>query len=404
MIRLSSACARTAARPVAPSRRPAVAGVLLAVLALGLAVLPAAPAQAITRFNPTPQATWGTNGRVHDVVRIGDRIFVAGSFTHVISPTGQEVRKDHLAAFDVTFATLIESWGPSVNGEVLSLAAAPDGSALYFGGRFTAVDGQPRQRAAAVSPIGGLTPWRADANAAVYGLAVEGSAVFMGGDFRTVNNQPRSFVAAVSTTTGFVWDWRPSPNGRVTDLVVAPDNSKVVLAGKFTTINGQDPGNRFGKIGAVGRLSAAVVPWSDSPYYDVLDLAVGPTAVYAGVAGPKGRASAFDLATGRRIWQKIADGDVQAVDYGDGRVYMGGHFNRWDELGTQTPTSTLVTVDPATGNLDTSFSPRVDQGRTPTLNGLGVWAIYYTSIQLHIGGDFLTVSGQPRQRYTRFSI
>lgn len=364
----------------------------IALASLALALVPAAPAGA--ELSTTPDPTWGTNGRVYDVLRVGGRVYLAGSFTSVTSPGGDRtVARSRLAAFDAATGALVEGWAPSPAGEVRTLAASSDGRTVYFGGSFSGVSGKGRLRAAAVdAATGALLPWRADANSTVQALAVVGSTVYLGGDFATLGGQARSRLAAVDAATGALRPWAPSANGQVRALEASSDGTRVYAGGKFTTVSGQ----ARNKIAAISASTGEVASWLADAQYDVIDLDSSSSAVFAAVAGPGGRASAFDAATGRRLWTKFADGDVQAVAFAQGRVYAGGHFYKW---GSDAAHGRFATLNPTNGAFVDAFRPTVSLGNS---GGLGVWAISGTSTSLHLGGDFTVVSGLSRLRYAQF--
>ena len=90
----------------------------------------------VTAFSPNLGG-----GSVRSIVLRSGILYAGGNFT---SASGQS--RIGLAAFDTTGAGVpLASWAPSATGTggVLTLEASPDGSRLYVGGRFTAVNGQP---------------------------------------------------------------------------------------------------------------------------------------------------------------------------------------------------------------------------------------------------------------------
>ena len=93
----------------------------------------------------------------------------------------------------------------------------------------------------------------------VTALAVASTKVFVGGAFGTVNGQSRQSLAAVDAINGSALAWAPTvDNGRVWAMVLAPDQSRVIVGGSFTTINGQAA---YG-MGSVDATTGASLPWA----------------------------------------------------------------------------------------------------------------------------------------------
>ena len=94
---------------------------------------------------------------------------------------------------------------------------AADGRAVYAGGTFTSIGGQPRTAIAALDVASGAVtafdpnptgdfPW-------VVALAVSGSTVYAAGEFTGIGGQPRTQIAALDATSGAATVWNPNVNG-----------------------------------------------------------------------------------------------------------------------------------------------------------------------------------------------
>jgi hypothetical protein len=93
---------------------------------------------------------------------------------------------------------LATAWDPSANNTVYALAVS--GSTVYAGGWFSSIGGQSRNYIAALDASSGLaTAWDPNAGGTTYpyvnALAVSGSAVYIGGDFTAIGGQPRPYLA-----------------------------------------------------------------------------------------------------------------------------------------------------------------------------------------------------------------
>jgi hypothetical protein len=355
---------------------------LLVSAAIALGVISASPALAQLPKTPV-EGTWGTNGTVYAITRIGDVAYLGGSFSAVISKNGGSLARSNVAAIDLSTGRPT-SWAPRVSGTVLALAT--DAKTIFVGGIFTSVNGQPRGRFAAVGQGGSLREWTADASGPVDALAVAGSTLFMGGDFSHLKGAARGRLAAI-TTKGELLDWSPSANARVRSIAV--ERRSVLVAGDFTSVNGNGTRKHVARLDlSTGELKDFVQP----PDYRVYDVTVVDRLVYAAIAGPGGRIVSWDI-HGNARWTTYADGDAQAIGFADGQVIAGGH---WAYIsGTQIPR--LAGLDPATGALDKEWVPKPNTG--------GIWAIRAYPDELLVGGnDFDHVAGVWASRFARFEL
>src|ERR671914_2336789 len=83
------------------------------VLVVAVTTVLLAAGVALASLTNTPDAdTVGANGRVWDILRAGDRVYLAGRFTQVTTQDGTTVARNNLAAIDATTGQLT-SWNPS---------------------------------------------------------------------------------------------------------------------------------------------------------------------------------------------------------------------------------------------------------------------------------------------------
>ena len=156
----------------------------------------AAPAPGFVEAAPAP--TWQTNGRVNAIVQVGDVVYLGGRFTEVHDGNGTSLPRSRLAAIDLTTGEPT-AWDPSADDEVFSLAAAPDGSRIYVGGKLRTVGGASVFNVAAVDPIEGLAvpDWRPKVSAPVRALAAWEDRLYLGGTFGTISGTTRRGIAAL---------------------------------------------------------------------------------------------------------------------------------------------------------------------------------------------------------------
>ena len=367
------------------ARTTAVAAVCLLVSALV-----AAPSSALAPTSPD-QALWQVDGRVRAIVQTDSMILLGGDFDALIGPSGQRVARTNIAALSaVTGAPL--AFSGTVNRPVWGLAVSPDGQTVYAVGDFTSASGQSRPKAAAFSTSNGaLLPWNPRLDARGRAVAASSSAVYLGGDFLTVAGAARSRLVAVNTSSGAALPtWPATANDEVDTIEIAPDGSRVLVGGRFTSISGS-PGQEQRKIASLHPTTGALQPWAFHPTFEVFDIVATDRFAFAAAGGSGGHAVGWDLATGAQMWSGFADGDAVAVAEQNGVVYIGGHFTSFNGQ----PAGHSLAVEPTTGQ-------RIPW--TVTMNSaLGVFALDSHKGHLAMGGDFTRINFLNRQHLARFT-
>jgi hypothetical protein len=249
---------------------------LVLILLCGGAVFVSAAAQADTAPAPgTPSTvsadrlpTWQINGVVWDQAIANNVVFAGGKFTKarppgVSSGGAGEVAAQNFFAYDVTTGSRIASFAHSANGQILAVTASPDGTRVYLGGDFTAIDGQPHGHIAAIdTTTGALVPsFTPSANGQVRAIAVSSSTVYVGGNFTKIGSSTRTRLAAFSPADGsLVTSWAPSADdNQVTAMALSPDGSRLIVGGRFSTLN-HVPARAMGAVSTAP--GAATLPWA----------------------------------------------------------------------------------------------------------------------------------------------
>ena len=193
----------------------------------------------LTPWLPMPGA------RVRTFTNLGGTTVMAGDF---VSAGGQYRRG--VAKVDLATGTLDPTFTTNADNMVLDLELNADRTKLYLGGTFKTVNGVTRQRVAAVDATTGAlnSAFSAKVNKDVYTIAVRQNFVYLGGQFTQIGTVARQHAARISAVNGSVdTTWTANTNGpsgttyhegMVLSLAVAPDNSRVFLAGPFKTVNG----------------------------------------------------------------------------------------------------------------------------------------------------------------------
>jgi hypothetical protein len=361
----------------------AVTVVSALALAAPVAVRPAA-AQSSTLFRSTPASGWRVNGEVHAVAVVGGTAYVGGTFAAITTTDGgTSLPRVNLAAFDLATGEPTP-FAVGTDGPVEALAS--DGSGLYVGGLFTTVAGANRKNLARVALATGAVDnvFKANTNRAVYSLDASGGPLFLGGDFTKVGSASRTRVAAVDKATGTPLAFNTQVDKIVYGIRLAPSGTALYLAGRFTQVNSQPRGRMAAVDAATGANSAVVFP---SITQTVNDLDVSPDGghLYAAVAGSANSAGSWNTMSGAREWYRSGfNGDMQAVEYRDGNVYVGFHGGYGGDTSLR-----LLAADAGTGAIEATFRPTVNgvHGVNDIDSGPGVLAI---------GGDFDKVSTQKR--------
>jgi len=369
-------------------------GLFAATVAFAATVGPAYAA-----YSPTPRPSGTANGVVYAITVAGDRVYVGGAFTRVTDPaTGTTVARSHVAAFDTSTGGLVPDFAPSTDGVVRAIAVSSDGSQVFVGGNFTSVNGSPNTNLAATDRSGALLPgWNASTDDTVKDLLPVGDSVYVAGVFGKVDGKKHLGLGKISAATGAVDPtWSPTATGgRPRALYPTPDGVDLLVAGAFTTING----NPRPFLASLDLATGADTGWSPTPVCsncDAFDVVTDGTTVYAGVGGGSGgRVAAWSAtASDKPLWIDRGDGNVQAIALRDGVLYAGGHFGPSFANATR---HQLAAVDPTTGAL-LPWNPSLGGNDYP-----GVWAISAGPDFLRVGGGFTTVGGVAQTRYAEFA-
>src|SRR5215210_105838 len=398
--------------------------ILAAMVAIQAIVL-ASPALAITE---RPGNTDMTNGEVYATAlsENGDTLFIAGKFTRVKDRRSDGVivgrAATNLAALDAETGDMIQTWRPQVTGDVGAPAvvrslAVKDGR-VYFGGNFTAVEGQPRKNLAAVSTrtasvnLSSFAPQVGKADSFVYALEASDSKLYAGGGFSQVNGEPHKNLAAFNLATStqdpraLNHDWEPATSAKVRALKLGPLQATLFVGGSFSHITGSEGGTGEDRQ-SVARLYADtgdLHPWkipagTIAAPQTAWDLTWSDGRLYAGFGATANYLAAFSIkpdSPGRQIWRFNTRGNVQSVALttNDSRLFFGGHFglNNLDKKVCHRSKYLrgLASVDPDTGKIYCDFVPSLDQAKRPSYQG--AWTLTTTRSHLWVGGGFKGIS------------
>lgn len=386
----------------------------------------------------SPAQWWQTDGRVRDVVLVGDQIWLTGHFDAIRPPgtavgDAESLQRGGLAVLDAgTGEPLFDT--PDLGGHGWALTASLDSSTVYVGGTFRSVDGVRRKRLAAVdTATGQLTGWDPSTNSLVRELQTHPTTghVLAGGQFDYIGGMRQEYLAALDPITGQADpSWTPSI-AQVSGESCPPRCAPLVDSLAFGHGGQLYVGGHFGLVNGVARNNAAAVllddpattlPWDpdvlvadpNNPNQKnvVADIAVPPSSSaytdrvvlcgdFYNVGGTPGpNLAAVDATSGRRIsgWHASTDGGTPACVTDGSTVFAGGHFLK---AGGEIA---------ATDGVDRLHVAAIDLGTSDVLpwdpsadSALGVHDLHLTGEALYAGGDFTRIGAVDQQGLARFA-
>ena len=407
---------------------------------------PVAPEPATVSNDALP--TVQVDGVVWSQVVIGNTVYVGGNFQTArpagAAPGVNTTPRAYILAYDITTGVLVNSFAPSFNGQVHSLAASPDGTRLYAAGDFTNVNGTNRYRAVALNPTNGalIGSFSPGFNARVKSVVATNDTVYFGGIFTTVSGNTRTRLAAVRASNGAVLDWNASATGggnQVATLALTPDKSKLVVGGNFTTLNG----NQALGMGAVDPSTGETVQWEAANLIKNAGTKAGITSLYASdnavygngyVFGsenglPKGNLEgqfSADPSTGAINWVNACNGDTYGSYAMGGVAYSVGHAHDCRNIGGFPQTEpwswwrAMAFTENATGvnkketvggyynfegvpsSTSLNWYPDLAAG-TFTGQSQAAWSISGNNDYVVLGGEFPRVNNTGQQGLVRFA-
>ncbi len=362
-------------------RRFGVALVASAVVLLGVT----APAEAYSS-DPVGPIGWVPDGPVLAVTSAGSRVFVGGAFTGGV------------AALDASTGQLL--WTGQADGPVRALGVSADGSHVIAGGNFKNYGGAKHRRLASIRVETGVAEsgWKASVPAFVRDLVVYGDTVYFGGQFRRHDGIEQRSLGAVDVDSGQpVRSFTTSTDGKVYGLSVA--SGRLFIAGRFTQAGPASGRQPRSNLASVTLASGSLDSWRPVPACGSCnlqwDIVADGSRVYT-VGRNGGAVVAYDAGSAGQLWRTTANGDAQALAMVGGLLYVGGHFV---EIGSpRVPRQLVAALNPATGRVDPSFSPRF------VTSYPGVWALHGTAGRLYVGGYFTAAGPTPPRRFPYFAM
>jgi trimeric autotransporter adhesin len=399
------------------------------------------PAGVPATVSADPLPTWQINGVVWSQVTVGSTVYATGSFSEARPPgtaagSTSEVAAANIFAFDITTGNRVSTFSHSLNAQGLVIAASPDGSRVYVGGDFTAVDGVSRNHIAAFDTATGAlsTTFRPSIAGQVRGIAATGSTVYAAGNFFSVNGIGRTRLAAAAASTGALLSWAPSADNVVRTIVLSPDRTRVIAGGHFTTLNDLAA---YG-MGSLDAATGATLPWAANQKIRdagstgaITSLRADGSTIYGG-GYAFGAGSSFegtfaaDPTTGEIRWLNDCHGDtydafpIGQVLYSVSHAHDCSAIGQFPETSPRTWHHAQAWTTYATGtnkgpdSYGWNYNGIPDSSLLhwhPTL-GIGsytgqyqaAWSVTGNSSYVVLGGEFPTVNGTAQQGLVRFAV
>ena len=434
-------------------RGPALAVVVLTLssLIVGVFAAPLAdayPGPVATRASSVVTAdalpTVQINGVVWSQAIVGNTVFAGGSFTDA-RPAGaaagtNTTPRSNLLAYALDTGNLITTFAPTVNGQILAVTASPDGSRIYIGGDFTAVNGVTRNRIAAFSTATGLLipNFAPNVGGRVKAIFATNDRVYFGGQFSSVTGSGRVRLAAVRATDGGPLSWNPGADYTVNAVVMTPDSSRVIVGGAFQNVAGAPA---YG-LAALDANSGALLPWAAGDSIRdagansaILGLTTDGTSIFGngyvfGTGGNFEGTFSADPNSGTIKWLEDCHGDTYANYPAGGVVYTVSHAHYCGNIGGYGQSEpkpwainmhhALAFTNSVTGsaNHDPLGYPDWYNQPTPSLinwfpdmaagtftgQSQAAWSVTGNGQYVVLGGEFPTVNGIGQQGLVRFAV
>jgi hypothetical protein len=415
---------------VSARSRLAVVGLMAAsitVLGVEIPTLASAAPGPNQSLSANTSVMYQTNNTVRSLAVSNGVVYAGGLFTSVRPPGSalgtNETPRTYLAAFSTTTGTPT-SFDPTLNGRVVSVAVSADGSKLYIAGTFTKVNGLARSHFAAFDlATGAVDPsWIPSATGGSGdSLAIGGSSIYLGGMFTAVDGVAHQGLAAVSATTGALLPaFGATAVGDVAQMAVAPDLSRLIIVGSFSTLDGQ----ALHGSASLNPVTGAVEPWAaapllpDLPYCTSDGTAVTIVGTVAYIGGDGVQPGCFDsdfaanISDGSVVWATSCEGATEALAVLNGVLYKGSHthdcsFGAGGKFGGFTGALVrrsfiyhrLLAQNPADGSFE-HWSPNTN-GANGT--AVGPYALATDGTQMFVGGDFTTINDKGQEGLARFA-
>jgi uncharacterized delta-60 repeat protein len=289
----------------------------------------------------------------------------------------------------------LDSYNPTANGYVDSIALQPDGKALV-GGSFTQLGGAGRSCIGRVNTDGSIdTNFNPGANSAVYSLTVQPDGkILVGGQFSALGGQSRKQIGRLNADGTVDSTFNPGVSGTVQSIKIQADG-RILVGGSFNTIGGVSLSNLC-RLNGDGTVDTNFLPRASSTINSIELQSDGKIVVggYFTTLGGQSRSCIGRLNADGSVDSTFNPGANAAVDsivvQKDGKILVGGQFG---VLGGQN--RNYIGRLNADGTVDNVFNPAAN-GEVGTLS-------LQADGKILVGGNFSILGGQSRSFFGRLN-
>ncbi len=362
-----------------------------ALLVLTTVTAPGASAQ--NTFDDDRVEFGGVNGKASAVRAVGDQVWVGGEFTEALDPDHTtSYARANVAVFDFNTGEVL----PLVfdTNDKVKAIESDDATTVWVAGNFTEIAGQAVTSIAAFDVFTGEI--RDDFNIVVdyeiNALHYTDGWLYIGGEFGQVNGLYYNKLARVDAATGVVdTNFRANPNATVRSIDSYGD--RVYAAGLFDEV-GKVPDN-YPRLWIAGFDVDTGGP--AGPDFPFTPLGPGDGVHKAGLwrvhvsedgnhiytADQRNFIIKWNRTTGQKVWEREAEGDIQAIATDGGSIYLGTH----DGFLAKNDERLLFALDASNGVNDNSFQPLMN-------SFIGALELTIAQGALIVVGDFTTIKGE----------
>ncbi len=369
------------------------------------------PRNRIARLDANTGLADSFNPNANDIVyalalQADGKVLAAGNFSGANSIGGQP--RNHLARLDATTG-LADAFDPNANDNVYTLAVQPDGKILA-GGAFNTLSPNgggavTRTGLARLKPDGTVDPvFSPNANGVVLYVTVQADGkILTGGGFTSLAPSggaavTRNRLARLETDGRLDRTFNPigvDQVGGQVFLTFVQTDGKIIITGDFTTVLGVTR-NGIARLNTDGTLDSAFNPNCAGQVTALAVQADGKIVVVGAFLSIGGQArthiARLDATTGLPdSFSPNANNSFSSVAVqADGKILVGGFFSN---IGGQ-PRNGIARLDATTGLAD-SFNANVS-----AFGSIRAIAVQPDG-KILVGGQFSSISGQPRNNIAR---
>jgi hypothetical protein len=315
----------------------------------------------------------------------GSTLYIGGSFTYV---NGE--KRNRLAALNKYTGKLL-SFNPDINTVSSGICSVNtivfSGTNMYVGGNFLSSSGQSRGNVACYdSESGQIKPWNPNTSGVVNTISSYGNNIYIGGSFTSISGSTRNRLAVVDKTTGALGSENPNMSALVLAGII--DNNFYYVGGTFTTVGGVSRN----RLAAFSLPSFSLATWNPNASVSARPLLASGSYIYVG-----GNYTTLNGISVKTICQTdkttgtpnvintftSGNGSRNAIAYGND-IFVVGDFSYSNAGKTR---SNFAAFDSTTITLDNTYKYDSD---------LQIYNIIIDEGSIYLCGGFSTINGQPR--------